>query len=188
MSVPTFVDLQGYPIGRNFFVKEVAVLRGGSVLAHYVFATPMPWGIVPQDDRRVVTWLMRNHHGISWEDGDVPYGRAKRLIIRALQNEEDCYEHATVYVKGLEKHQWLMDMLEDKDDDGCSFYTDNLIVRNIEDDYDDVESFDEMDVSNTFRCRRHRKNCAIQNVFKLYNWWRAHQVVSDDDDVYFLHK
>ncbi|XP_070521100.1 uncharacterized protein [Cardiocondyla obscurior] len=179
MSTPTFVDLQGYPIGRRFVVKEAAVLRGGAVLAHYVFTTPMSWGAVSRDDRRLVTWLVRNHHGIAWEDGDVLYSRAKRLIIRALQNEEDCYDHAIVYVKGLEKRDWLQDMLEEDyygdDYDDIKFYTDNLIVRNIKEDFENIESLNDLDDSITFRCRRHCKNCAVQNVFKLYNWWRNHQ-------------
>jgi len=179
MPVPTFVDLQGYPIGQEFLLKEVAVLRGGTILAHYVFSTPMPWSIVSRNDRRCIKWLVRNHHGLAWEDGDVPYCCARHLIIRALQNEEDCYDRAIVYVKGLEKRRWLLDILEDDDniyeDDNHQFYIDNLVIKTMEEDFEDLASLNDLKNSNTFHCRRHRKNCAMQNVFKLYNWWRTQQ-------------
>jgi len=44
MIVPTFVDLQGFIVGSWFVVKEVAVLKKGSVLSHYIFANPLSMG------------------------------------------------------------------------------------------------------------------------------------------------
>ncbi|KYN20082.1 hypothetical protein ALC57_07569 [Trachymyrmex cornetzi] len=32
-----------------------------------------------------------------------------------------------------------------------------------------------LDDSNTIRCGKHAKNCALQNVFKIFNWWSQHQ-------------
>jgi len=40
MSVPIFVDLQDFLIGRDFVVKEFAVLKEGHVLSHYIFVCP----------------------------------------------------------------------------------------------------------------------------------------------------
>ncbi|KYN12404.1 hypothetical protein ALC57_15434 [Trachymyrmex cornetzi] len=37
MTVPTFVDLQGFIVGKKFIVKEVSVLRKGAILSHYIF-------------------------------------------------------------------------------------------------------------------------------------------------------
>jgi len=37
-------------------------------------------------------------------------------------------------------------------------------------DYEDINSLHNLDVTNTVRCEKHVKNCALQNVFKIYNW------------------
>jgi len=34
---PTFIDLQGFIVEKKFIVKEVAVLRKGAILSHYIF-------------------------------------------------------------------------------------------------------------------------------------------------------
>jgi len=46
MIVPTFVDLQGFIVGNWFVVKEMAVLKKGSILSHYIFASPYPWNVL----------------------------------------------------------------------------------------------------------------------------------------------
>ena len=35
--------------------------------------------------------------------------------------------------------------------------------------YEDMESLTNLDVANTMRCGQHVKNCALQNVLKIYN-------------------
>lgn len=42
MSKP-FVDLQSFIVGRNFIVKEIAVLRDVFILSYYSFAHSVPW-------------------------------------------------------------------------------------------------------------------------------------------------
>jgi len=37
-------------------------------------------------------------------------------------------------------------------------------------DYEDIESLNNLDVINTMHCEKHVKNCALQNVFKIFNW------------------
>jgi len=46
----------------------------------------------------------------------------------------------------------------------------DVYVENIETHYEDIESLNKFDVTHTFRCEKHVKNCALQNVFKIYNW------------------
>jgi len=46
-----FVDLQGFE--KKFVVKEVAVLRKGAILSHYIFTCSMPWNKV----RKVLRFL-----------------------------------------------------------------------------------------------------------------------------------
>ncbi|XP_071570755.1 uncharacterized protein [Temnothorax nylanderi] len=81
MSAPTFVDLQGFVVGMKFVVKEAAVLRNGTVLAHYIFTCPMPWNLFTKSDKSCASWLIRNHHGLRWEDGNVPYSKIIKLYI-----------------------------------------------------------------------------------------------------------
>ncbi|KMQ88086.1 hypothetical protein RF55_12482 [Lasius niger] len=170
MSVPTFVDLQGFIIGRNFIVKEAAILRNGSILSHYFFASPVPWRALTKSERCQASWLIRNHHGLQWEDGNVPYSFAQRLITSAvvgMMQEEEEEESSLVYVKGHEKREWLTDILDDM---GNGF-----IIETLDADYEDIESLNNLDVTNSMRCGKHVKNCALQNVFKIFNWWSQRQ-------------
>ncbi|XP_077280697.1 uncharacterized protein LOC143907686 [Temnothorax americanus] len=89
MSVPTFVDLQGFLVGMKFVVKEVAVLRKGCVLTHHIFNYPMPWNLLTKSDKSFAIWLIRNHHGLRWEDGNVPYSMVKHLITSAVLGIEE---------------------------------------------------------------------------------------------------
>jgi len=48
---------------------------------------------------------------------------------------------------------------------------DDIIIETLDADYKDIESLNNLDVINTMRCNKHVKNCALQNVFKIFNWW-----------------
>jgi len=56
MTIPTFVDLQGFIlailfIGKKFIVKELAVLRKGAILSHYIFTCPMSWNFLTKSEK-----------------------------------------------------------------------------------------------------------------------------------------
>ncbi|KAL6421445.1 hypothetical protein ACFW04_013900 [Cataglyphis niger] len=121
MVAPTFVDLQGFIIGRNFIVKEVAILKNGS------------------------SWLIRHHHGHQWEDGNVPYSMAKRLITLAVMGATKEEDSSIVYVKRREKREWLADIL-------------------------DIASLNKLDVTNIMRCEKHLKNCENWEEEEERNW------------------
>ncbi|KYN42557.1 hypothetical protein ALC56_03016 [Trachymyrmex septentrionalis] len=159
MSMPTFVDLQGFIVNKKFIVKEVTVLKQGIVLTHYIFTSPIPWKFLTRSDRSCASWLSAYHHGLRWEDGMVPYNEAKRLITTAVFED-----NAIVYVKGREKRTWLWNLL--LDDERERMYIDTLDAV-----CEDIESLTNLDVTNTMRCGQHVKNCALQNVLKIYNWW-----------------
>jgi len=42
MSVPIFVDLQGFLVGRHFIIKEFAALKDGFELFYYIFGCSVP--------------------------------------------------------------------------------------------------------------------------------------------------
>jgi len=159
MSVPIFVDLQGFLVGGHFVVKEFAALKEGHVLSHYIFECPYPWDILSRSERYQAIWLIEN----------VPYGMAKSLITKAVMGTPATNDNIVVYVKGHEKREWLKYLLLDE--------TRRIVyVENIEAHYEDIESLNKLDVTHTFRCQKHVKNCALQNVFKIYNWWhQRHQ-------------
>lgn len=166
MVAPTFVDLQGFIIGRNFIVKEVAILRNGYVLSHYFFASPVPWRVLTKSERSQASWLIGHHHGLQWEDGNVPYSMAKRLITMAVMDATEDEDTPIVYVKGREKREWLADILGDARND--------VIIETLDAEYEDIAALNKLDVTNTMRCEKHLKNCALQNVFKIFNWWTNH--------------
>ena len=101
-------------------MQEVAVLKQGTVLTHYIFTSPIPWKFLTRSDRSCTSWLNAYHHGLRWEDGMVPYSDSKRLITAAVFEDD-----AIVYVKGREKQTWLWNLLLDDERErmyilGCS--------------------------------------------------------------------
>lgn len=175
MSAPTFVDLQGFILNKRFIVKEAAILRRGYILSHYFFESPVPWSLLLKSERRQASWLTHRHHGLQWEDGNVPYCMAQRLITAAIigvNEQEEEEESSLVYVKGLDKREWLVDIM---DDEGSGFNIETLDAV-----YEDVPSLNKLDPTYSLRCVKHTKNCALQNVFKLFNWWSRNR----DDSPY----
>ena len=165
--MPIFADLQGFVVGGKFHVKEVAVLRKGEELTHHVFRAPIPWSQLTRDEKQQVNWLTVNYHHLHWKDGDIDYRHARRLIQRAVLEglyDDDDDEKMIVYVKGLEKTTWLRNYLGN--DHSC-----NLL--NIEIDYEEIERLKELPTTRALHCRRHKKNCAMENAVKLYDWWSA---------------
>ncbi|KAL6254313.1 hypothetical protein P5V15_014362 [Pogonomyrmex californicus] len=104
--------------------------------------------------------MIRHHHRLRWDDEW--FHTAKSLITNAVHGTKD-YDNddAVVYVK--EKRQWLWNLL--LDDERKSVYIETLDV-----DYEDVDSLNNLDVNNTMQYGYHYTNCALQNVFVLFNW------------------
>jgi len=53
---------------------------------------------------------------------------------------------------------------------GWLIYSIVTIVETLDADYEDIDSLYNLDVTNTVRCGKYVKNCALQNGFKIYNW------------------
>jgi len=77
MTIPTFVDLQEFIVGKKFVVKEVTVLRKGAILSHYIFMCPVPWNFLTKSEKYCTSWLSAYHHGLQWEGGMISYNMAK---------------------------------------------------------------------------------------------------------------
>jgi len=74
-----------------------------------------------------------------------------------------------VYVKEYEKQEWLQNLLQDD-------AREDVYIENIDAHYEDIESLNKLNITHTSRCQKYVTNCALQNVFKLFNWWhQRHQ-------------
>jgi len=160
--------------------EEICRERSGSVeerkfpFSHIIFffASPPYHGIFLQNPKSFLFpgWLQITMDCNGRRDG--PYSMAKRLITIAVtsteENDDDDNE-ALVYVKELKKkkYEWLKDTLE-------SETRDDTIIETLDTDCEIFKKI--VDDINTIRCGKHVKNCALQNVFKIYNWWhQRHQ-------------
>ncbi|KAL6265724.1 hypothetical protein P5V15_002527 [Pogonomyrmex californicus] len=110
-------------------------------------------------------WVTANHHGLQWSDGDVAY-RFSKPVIRNGVCDRSRDAPRRVYVKGLEKKKWLEQIL------GGDVIADyNVIIETIVDaDFEDIGRLNTLDDVRAFHCERHAKNCAMENVCKLYDW------------------
>jgi len=72
MIISTFVDLQGFIVGKKFIMKEVAALRKGAILSHFC----MPHVMEFLDKIRKILHFLKSayHHGLQWEDGMIQHG------------------------------------------------------------------------------------------------------------------
>jgi len=72
-------------------------------------------------------WLIKNRHGIQWEDGMVLYCMAESLITKAVVGTTSTDDDIIVYVKGHEKREWLRDLL--LDEARRAVYVENIEVQ-----------------------------------------------------------
>lgn len=175
-DIPVFIDLQGFIVKKEFIVKEVAILRQGAELAHYIFRPPISWNLLTDGDRRTVNWLFRNHHGLDWNAGEIDYSQAHNLIATAIHGVgKRRWDYLTnriihIYVKGLQKKTWLQQLLG-----SC---TSQYNIKTMEDEFQDIGRLQNLDNDQTLRCVHHRyvqTCCAQENVMTVYSWWRKQQ-------------
>ena len=55
------------------------------------------------------------------------------------------------------------------------FGSDDSTIKTLDADQEDIDSLHNLDVINTIRYGKHVKNCALQYVFRIYNWWLQRQ-------------
>jgi len=60
----------------------------------------------------------------------------------------------------------------------------DIVIETLDADYKDIASLNKLNVKNTMRCENHVKNCALQNVFKIFNWWLNHHDDNDSSNPY----
>ena len=98
------LDVQGFKQPVNeFVVKELAIvpLSGNVKPVVFTFKPPTPWCRLSAKYKSQNCWLERNYHGLSWSSGELPYEELENVLCSSL------HDASIVYVKGLEKKQWL---------------------------------------------------------------------------------
>ncbi|RLU25216.1 hypothetical protein DMN91_003309 [Ooceraea biroi] len=92
-----------------------------------------------------------------------------RLITKAVMDDDDNNDDdeapPIVYVKGLEKREWLRNLL----------LNDDIYIETIDAHYEDIPSLNKLDVTHTLRCNIHVSHCALQN-YHLYNDVRGRSI------------
>lgn len=142
-------------------------MGSANTLTHHVFCAPFSWDLLTTSEKQSACWLIGNHHDLKWSDGDVSYREAKlrvvRRVVRALSCDE---EFVHMYMKGAEKVTWLRTLI------GSPLQKDvGVIVESLDVEYEDIARLEILDATNTFRCERHTRNCALENALKLQRWW-----------------
>jgi len=94
----------------------------------------------------------------------VPY-MARSLITKAVMGAMTTNDKIVVYVKRHENREWNLLLDEARQE----VYVENKKARK------HLESLNKLDITYTLCYQKHIKNCALQNVFKLFNWHYHHE-------------
>lgn len=100
------VDMQLFKVDdQQFIIKELAVIKNKKV-AHCVFKPPFPFEELSLKYKKQAKWLMRNHHCIKWNEGEMEFEQCKKILQKWTSNAD------TIYVKGKEKAGYLREVLD----------------------------------------------------------------------------
>lgn len=150
MAAAAIVDVQGFKDQHNkFIVKELAILSSEDKLQHFIFQPPFKFEDLTPKIKKQVFWLKHNLHGFGWHDGYVPYHYLYTVVTPLLAEKN-------IYVKGLEKKEWLKDFLGD-----------GVTIWNIEDELNCPKLSWLRFLHTEFSCLNHKGQCALQNVFTI---------------------
>ncbi|KMQ82968.1 hypothetical protein RF55_21313 [Lasius niger] len=96
------LDLQGFQLSpHSFVVKELSCVDEYGYYALWTFKPPYAWDTISPRRQRSYDWVTRNHHGLAWTHGDIPY-KALKSVLKQIFETYTC-----LYVKGLEKTKFL---------------------------------------------------------------------------------
>ncbi|KAJ8671820.1 hypothetical protein QAD02_003079 [Eretmocerus hayati] len=103
--------MQGFKFQSNneFIVKEVVIMNSKSEGAyhHWLFDPPCANDDLDFADWTTAEWLTRNHHGLNWDSGVVPYAGVTDHFEHTLIRECELDKPVLINVTGHEKREWL---------------------------------------------------------------------------------
>lgn len=159
------IDLQGFKGPTNeFILKEISIIRADEKNCEpltLLFDSPYAWDRLPEKYKISNKWLERNFHGMSWDNGAIPYDTAKGLIQTILRGAR------CIYVKGYEKSLWLASFIDLSTEIIDLETLDCPPLRNL--------------VKSTSNCVHHindsKFNCATRNVRALKSWFYVYHAL-----------
>lgn len=155
------VDFQGFGVfNKDFILKEKALLLNGHHF-HFIVTPPCNLSQLPTALKRQAHWLYNNYHGLSYNGGWTNFTSIKLFLQNKIHN-------GTIYVKGIEKAQWLRELLNNE----------NVEVKNVE-DFFNCPNLRELKRSypNQIKCQNHSNCCALQNVYLLSKFLSERKVI-----------
>lgn len=149
------LDVQGFLLP-EFTAKELSITNGQQV-AHYLFKCPKKFCDLQSTDRKTCVYLQNWIHGIRFDDGVTNYNE-----ISSILNDHIVKTNVDrIYVRGLNKYNWLMDELRKLD------AATRIVVINLETNENCPNL--EKDVP---MCMFHNSDkkymCSMRNVYNLY--------------------
>ncbi|KAJ4438726.1 hypothetical protein ANN_14673 [Periplaneta americana] len=145
------LDVQGlHTTAGNFVCKELAAVTDDYQMVHCIFRPPSH--CTPS---RSASWLESSFHGLQWDSGCIPYPELQRILHMVVQGVDK------VYTKGEEKKAYLESILGRDVIDLYSFGCPPLRT---------LKQHVGIKASCLFHCRRANIQCALQNIYVLYNW------------------
>ncbi|KAK7864911.1 hypothetical protein R5R35_001994 [Gryllus longicercus] len=150
-------DLQGFWIRGQFIINVLTVIRAAKddpeerFVQKFTFRPPRPFHTLNSDDKRQVWWIKSCHHATPpWSSGRYDYRDRTFVLLKAFEGV------TTIYVKGAQKKEWLLDVIQGK-----------RIV--------DLESIGCPPLKEWLRAYRELYACGVvslagQHVIALYDW------------------
>lgn len=142
------IDLQGFYIGKQFIVKELAAYDGHTK-THFVFKPPFDKSFLSNKDRRQVQWLENNYHRLDWNCGFVDLDNLNNILKKMESNSD------VIYVKGKQKCKFLKQ------------YIDNVL------EFPHDKEFSLRDYRVRPKCSFHNGlygHCSLSNVKLIFNY------------------
>lgn len=99
-------DIQGFQYKQGPFIAKSVTIKDadGSTLGEFMLAPPLPFFQISPLLRQQCRWLTRFKHGLRWDQGNIHYATASRVIT-------ECLTAKTIEVRGHQKKKWLQDIL-----------------------------------------------------------------------------
>lgn len=153
------IDIQGFQYARdNFLCKEIAFINTeNGYSTHRFVKMPTDLSYYTNPINRHMKYVTKNIHGIEWENNDnLEYEQVSEYLLNCIGTE------CTLFVKGLEKKQWLQKLLPsvtitDLADEGCP-------------SFGKLKSFLRSNHCESHLCNN-TLSCALENVHFLWYWF-----------------
>lgn len=170
-----YIDIQGFPTRNNKFICKEFCLVDGEFIYHALVKSPYKFNKLPSEYKRQANWLMQNHHGLSFDCGDIP-------IVELIQKVFPMIQKKKVIAKGVSKVMWIQYMFRNCGPIEC-INIENIVKFNISASRQNKSTI----------CKFHSRSkhlqlkpcamlyaCSLQDI--LNEHFRLRNVSADDDD------